>query len=134
MITWLTRFLTFALILCIGIMQLLLPFLHAHYNSNSVHVEGGVQLVHVHAIEFKVDSYGNAATKLSNHLETSVLSMDHILPNQNHLDDLEFIPFVILTLIFGNTFICFIKCWLTRQFRQHFILTWSLTRAPPLFS
>lgn len=134
MILRLTKLFTLTLILCICVAQLLLPFLHAHYKSSSVHAKGTEQLLHVHVGEINVDTYGDSFYRYSSHVETDVFSMGHLLPNHNDFDDLAFIPIVFLAVLFGSTPIIFICSLLTKPVYQRFIYARSPSRAPPQYA
>lgn len=105
----LTKRFTLVLILCLGITQLLLPFIHAHYDGNIVHAESGAPLLHVHAIEIDsvatTLSLGNTHTQLvAGHVDSAV-NIDEVVPNQRHFDAANFVAIFFALIVLRATFI-----------------------------
>ena len=106
----LTKRFTLALILCLGITQLLLPFIHAHYDGNIVHAESGAPLLHVHAIEVgsvvTTPSLGNTHTQLvAGHVDSAV-NIDEVVPNQRHFDAADFVAIFFAMIVLMAACLC----------------------------
>ena len=105
MITGITKRFTFALILCLGIMQLLLPFLHVHYNGNQSHEDMGAQLLHMHTVQLdshaghvQLDVDTEAHTHLVDRsLDSAVVNIDHAILSQKLIDAMSFVAILVAT-------------------------------------
>jgi len=133
-----TKRFTFALILCLGIMQLLLPFLHVHYNGDQAHETVGSQVLHLHTLDASTaSSYLPVQVEADTHthlvdrsLYSTIVNVDQAILNQEAIDVISF-----SAVLFG--FIAFIfVTWFVRpasvfQYKQAFSYHRPLSHAPP---
>ncbi|MGJ8620718.1 MAG: hypothetical protein ACSHWN_10325 [Methylophilaceae bacterium] len=129
---------TFALILCLGIMQLLLPFLHVHYNGDQVHESIGSQVLHLHTVEAdSVASYLPIEVKADTHthlvdrsLDSTMVNIDQAILNQEAIDVISFsaILFGLIAFVFATWFVRPASAF---QYKQSFSYQRPLSHAPP---
>jgi hypothetical protein len=91
MVGFITKRFTFTLILCLGMMQLLSPFLHAHYNNN---VQGDAYLLHIHTIQIhsaakslSLDGNSDIHTEIvAQNLDSAIVDIGQGVTNEQHFD------------------------------------------------
>ncbi len=134
-----TKRFTFALILCLGVMQLLSPFLHVHYDGDQAHETVGSQVLHLHTLDTnKLSTYSPVQVEADTHhthlvdrsLDSTMVNVDQAILNQEAIDVISF-----SIVLFG--FIAFIfVTWFVRpasvfQNKQAFSYHRPLSHAPP---
>ncbi len=139
MIFWITKRLTFVLILCLGVMQLLLPFIHAHYDSDSVHADNSAHILHIKGVQnklltsyptFQPSSY--ESTSLVNlDVETKVLNVGEVMPRQKHYKPLVLFAVLIAMIAVVSVSSTSIPYGPTLLFKRRLRNRRSLSRAPP---
>lgn len=110
MIGFITKRFTFTLILCLGMMQLLSPFLHAHYNNN---VQSDASLLHIHTIQIhsaaqslSIDGMSDIHTEIVAHnLDSAIVDIGHGVTNEQHFDASAFVVVLIAIISFIVAFI-----------------------------
>jgi hypothetical protein len=138
MISVRTKRFTFALILCLGIMQLLLPFLHVHYNGDQAHESVGSQVLHLHSLD--VDSlsrYLPLEVEADTHthfvdrsLDSTMVNVDQAILSQEAVDIISFVAILISLIAFVYT-TWFVSPALSLQYKQDFSYQRPLSHAPP---
>jgi hypothetical protein len=138
MIFWLTKRFTVALILCLGIMQLLLPFLHTHHDGDVVHAKSEMSLMHVHMMEMNAsvrhlpfDTLSDIHTDLVDaSFASATVSVDHAVPSQKQMGVFDFIAIVVamITLFAAAILINYEDSF---NFIQDYSNRRPLSRAPP---
>jgi len=135
-----TKCVTIVLILLLGIMQLLLPFLHGHVESSAVHADSRAQLLHLHSVDNGVNlqlTHQQTAVLddtylASQHDAEHIVSVSQAIPNQNDLSK--------LALFVAFTFVTLVAYIVSRKVRYinapaifcEFVYQQHLSRAPPL--
>lgn len=138
MISVRTKRFTFALILCLGIMQLLLPFLHVHYNGDQAHESVGSQVLHLHSLdvdplsrylplEVEADTHTHLVDRS---LDSTMVNVDQAILNQEAIDVISFSAILcgLIAFVFATWFVCPAP---TFQYKQAFSYQRPLSHAPP---
>lgn len=138
MISVRTKRFTFALILCLGIMQLLLPFLHVHYNGDQAHESVGSQVLHLHSLDvdplsryLPVEVEADTHTHLvDRRLDSTMVNVDQAILNQEAIDVISFsaILFGLIAFVFATWFV---RPAITFHYKQAFSYQRPLSQAPP---
>jgi len=133
-----TKRFTFALILCLGIMQLLLPFLHVHYNGDQAHETVGSQVFHLHTLDADTAStYLPVQVEADTHthlvdrgLDSTMVNVDQAILNQEAIDVISFsaVLFGFIAFIFVTRFVRPASVF---QYKQAFSYHRPLSHAPP---
>jgi hypothetical protein len=135
MIGFITKRFTFTLILCLGIMQLLSPFLHAHYNSN---VQRDTSLLHIHTIQIhsatkslSLHGFSDIHTEIvAQNLDSAVVDIGQGVNNEKHFDASAFVLVLIAIISFIVAF-SLPHCRPLPTFKQSYSNRRPLSHGPP---
>lgn len=137
MIFWIKKRFIFALILCLGMTQLLLPFLHTHHDGDVVHAQSKASLLHIHEIQrnaltmhLSLDDVNNLHTALVDRgFEAAFVGVDEAVPSQQDMNlDLVAILVAVICLIALSGFI---NHEYFANVKQAYSNRRPLSRAPP---
>ncbi|GEM_PF-2165308 len=128
----------FVLTLFLGVMQLLLPFIHAHYNGHDVHVQNKTPLLHMHNIQVHTPAPSLAlgvftamqTALVADNLDSAFVDIGQGVPNQSFFDAAHFIA-VLFAIIFFVTVTRILYFPALSIFKQHFPYQRPLSHAPP---
>ncbi len=135
MIGFITKRFTFTLILCLGMMQLLSPFLHAHYNNN---VQSDASLLHIHTIQIHSTAKSLSLNDVSDihteivarNLDSAVVDIGQGVTNEQYFDAsavvLVFIAMISLVATFLSPHFTPLP-----TFKQSYSNRRPLSRGPP---
>lgn len=135
MIGFITKRFTFTLVLCLGMMQLLSPFLHAHYNSN---VQSDASLLHIHTIQIhsaarslSIDDISDIHTEIvAPNLDSAVVDIGKGVTNEQYFDASVFLLVLIAIISFIVTF-SLPHCRPLPSFKQSYSNQRPLSHGPP---
>lgn len=138
MIFWIKKRFIVALILCLGVMQLLLPFLHAHHDGDVLHVKNKASLLHIHEIQRNdlamhqsFDGISDIHTELVERgFEAAVVGVDHAVPSQKYMDTLDLVA-ILVVIICLIALSGFINHAYFANVKQAYSNRRPLSRAPP---
>ena len=135
MIGFITKRFTFTLILCLGMMQLLTPFLHAHYNNNvqsdaSLSCMSAIQ-IHSAAKSLSLNDVSDIHTEIvAQNLDSAVVDIGQGVTNQQYFDASAVVLVFIALISFVATFL-----WSHYRplptFKQSYSNRRPLSHAPP---